>query len=72
MTPKPLYKASAGTGPIPGGSYAESAPSEHIGDAIKAASEFEKKYTAVTILIDRRGADHPDNSGKFFLHRIIK
>lgn len=31
-----------------------------------------KKYPVVTILRDSEGEDHPDNAGKFFLHRIVK
>lgn len=27
---------------------------------------------AVTILRDSQGEDHPDNTGKFFLYRIVK
>ena len=29
-------------------------------------------YATITILRDSEGEDHPDNKGKFFLHRIIK
>lgn len=31
-----------------------------------------KQYKVIVILSDSEGADHPDNAGKFFLHRIIK
>lgn len=30
------------------------------------------KYHTVTVLRDSEGEDHPDNAGKFFLHRIVK
>lgn len=30
------------------------------------------QYKVITILRDSEWEDHPDNAGKFFLHRIIK
>lgn len=32
----------------------------------------EKRYKTIVILQDQEGADHPDNAGKYFLHRIVK
>lgn len=36
------------------------------------AHEHLAKAKVVTILRDSGGEDHPDNAGKFFLHRIVK
>lgn len=30
------------------------------------------QYKVILVLRDSEGEDHPSNSGKFFLHRIIK
>jgi hypothetical protein len=31
-----------------------------------------RKCKVVVVLRDSQGEDHPDNAGKFFLHRIVK
>ena len=42
--------------------------------AFSESQEFLKsdQYKAIVILADSEGADHQDNAGKFFLHKIIK
>jgi hypothetical protein len=37
-----------------------------------AAKHIPDKAMTATVLRDSQGADHPENAGKFFLHRIIK
>jgi hypothetical protein len=66
-----LYRASWSKD----GSIAKSSqgqPSERIESAFADAHEAAKSNKSVTILKDDRGEFHPDNAGKFFLHRIIK
>jgi hypothetical protein len=38
--------------------------------AVKWLDEFRCK--TLTIVRDSEGADHPDNAGRWFLHRIVK
>jgi hypothetical protein len=50
-----------------------SEPMESYGAALTMAQAAAKGGAkVVTITRDDEGADHPDNAGKFFLHRIIK
>ena len=37
-----------------------------------AASHIPASAKVATVLRDSQGTDHPDNAGKFFLHRIIR
>lgn len=72
---KPLYKAQVTTrvGRKCGETFFTPAfenLSVVMADAVSYASKSYVK--TVVVLKDQRGADHPDNKGKFFLYRIIK
>ena len=65
----PLFKASASLR----GKTVASEPTENLAIAIADAWTFKRgQWKAVTVLRDSRGADHPDNAGKYFLYQIVK
>jgi hypothetical protein len=52
----------------------ESAVTDTDNAALGSLLQFDTldNFKVVTILCDQKGEDHPDNAGKFFLHRIVK
>jgi hypothetical protein len=66
MKPPPLFKATWKQGRKICESPVETSAS------LAASHIPENSKGPATILKDQRGADHPANAGKFFLHRIIR
>lgn len=64
-TPAPVYQARW---TLKGKEF--SGPTEHTPGL--AASHIPAAAKVATVLRDSRGADHPDNAGKFFLYQIIR
>jgi hypothetical protein len=54
------------------GNVIRSIPTDKLKEALAAAEQKKAVSRTVVILRDSEGADHPDNTGKWFLHQIVK